>query len=62
VPSAGVIETVDVFEDGDFNVSACFPRVPPDKLGLDGFEESLHRGIVIAISPAAHRGFEAVFA
>ena len=32
----------------------------PDQLRLDGFEEGFHRSVVIAISFATHRGFEAM--
>ena len=52
--ATGVIKAVDVFEDGDLSISARLPRMPPDQLGLDGFEESFHRSIVITIPFTAH--------
>ena len=73
--AARVIETVDVFKDGDFNIPAGLPCVPPDQFGLalhdsrmrafdesDGFEEGFHGRIIIAISLAAHGYFEAILA
>ena len=35
-------------------MSACVPCVPPDQLGLDGFEERFNDSIVITIALAAH--------
>ena len=32
--------------------------MPPDQLGLDGFEERLDGGVIIAISFTTHRRFE----
>lgn len=49
MPTARVIETVDVLEDGCLSLSACFPRPAPDQLGLDGLEEGLDGGIVMAV-------------
>ena len=37
--AAGVLEAVDVLEDGGFGLPAGFPGSPPDQLGLGGFEE-----------------------
>ncbi len=54
MPSARVIEAVDVLKDGGFGLAAGFPRPAPDQLGLDGFEERLDNGIVIAIALATH--------
>jgi len=34
--------------------------MPPDQLSLDGFEERLDCGVIIAIPFATHRRFEAV--
>ena len=56
--AAWVIEAVDVLEDGGFGLSAGFPRLAPDALGLDGLEEGLDGGIVIAVAFAAHRRLE----
>lgn len=57
-----VIEAIDIFEDGDFSGSACLPRVPPNQFGFNGFEEAFYRGVIIAISLAAHRNLEALLA
>ena len=54
MPSARVIEAVDVLKDGGFGLAAGFPCPAPDQLGLDGFEERLDNGIVIAIALATH--------
>ena len=60
--AAGVIKAVDVLEDGRLRLPTRFPRPAPDQLGLDGLEECLDGGVVIAIALAAHRYLEAVFA
>ena len=62
MPTAWVIEPVDVLEDGRLNLSAGFPRASPDQLGLDGFEEGLDCGVVIAVTLAAHRHFDPMLA
>ena len=54
MPTARVIEAVDVLEDGGFGVATGFPRAAPDQLDLDGFEERLNGCIVIAVAFAAH--------
>jgi hypothetical protein len=38
MPSARVIEAVDVLKDAGFGLAAGFPCPAPDQLGLDGFE------------------------
>ena len=58
--AARVIEPIDILEDRAFSLTACVPTITPDQLGLDGFEERLDHGIVIAIALAAHRDLEAV--
>jgi hypothetical protein len=45
MPTARVIEAVDVLEDGCLSLSAGFPGAAPDQLGLDGFEEGLDGGV-----------------
>ena len=72
--AAWVIEAVDVLEqaivrhwfksNGErrLHLPTRFPRPAPDQLGLDGLEECLDGGVVIAIALAAHRYLEAVFA
>ena len=45
MPSARVIEAVDVLKDGGFGWAAGFPRPEPDQLGLNGLEERLDNGV-----------------
>jgi hypothetical protein len=54
VPTAWVIEAVDVLEDCGLSLPTRFSRSAPDQLGLDGFEEGFDGGIVIAVAFAAH--------
>jgi len=54
MPAARVIEAVDVLKDAGFGLASGFPRPAPDQLGLDGLEERLNNGVVIAIALAAH--------
>jgi hypothetical protein len=54
MPSARVIEAVDVLKDGGFSLAAGFPCPAPNLLGLDGVEERLDNGIVITIALTAH--------
>ena len=60
--SSRVIEPVSAFEDRHLCLPAGVPCVPPDQLGFDGFEERFNSGLIIAISLAAHRHFEALLA
>jgi len=62
MPTARIIEAVDVLEDGGFDLATCFPRPAPDQFGLDGFEEGLNRGVIVAIALAAHRHLEPMLA
>jgi hypothetical protein len=48
VPSAGIVEAVDVFEQGHFCLSPRMPLVAPDQLGLQGLEEALDDGIKLS--------------
>jgi hypothetical protein len=48
MPSARVIEAVDVLEDAGFGLAAGFPCPAPYQFGLDGFEERLDNGIVVS--------------
>jgi len=50
VAPSGVVEPVDVLEDGSLSLTACWPALPPDQLRLDRFEECLRRGIVVAVA------------
>jgi hypothetical protein len=49
MPAAWVIEAVDVSADGGFGLAMGFPRPAQDQLDLDGFEERLDNGVVMAI-------------
>ncbi len=62
VPTAWVIEAVDVSEDGRFSLSAGFPGAAPDQFGLDRFAEALDSSVIVAIALAAHRRVEAMLA
>ncbi len=62
MPSARIVEAIDVLEDGQFCISACVPWPPPDQLCLDGFEERLKSRIILAIALVAHRHLKAVLA
>ena len=57
-----IVEAIDVLEDGQLGVSARLPRPAPDHLGLDGLEEGLDSGVVIAVALTAHRYLESVLA
>ena len=59
--AAWIIEDVDVFEEGDFDVPAGLPASAPDQFGLEGFEKVLDGGVIIAIAFAAHRRCQPVF-
>jgi len=58
--ATGVVEAIDVLEDGSFRLTARWPALPPDEFRLQGFEERLDRGVIITISFAAHRRTQAV--
>ena len=51
---ARVVEAIDVFENSELDVPARLPRVSPDQLSLEGFEEALDSRVIKAISLAAH--------
>ena len=58
--AARIVEPIDILEDRSLGLTARVPTITPDQLSLDGFEERLDHGIVIAIALAAHRDLEAV--
>ena len=60
--AARIVEAVDVLEDRHLSLPAGFPGIPPDQLGLDGLEESLDGGVIIAIAFSTHRHFEVMLA
>lgn len=56
----GVVEAVDVAADGVLRLQAGCEDGAPDELGFQGFEERLHHGVIVAISPAGHRDQDAM--
>src|SRR5665648_414798 len=62
VSSARVIEPLDVLANGVGGLLACREGGPPDQLGFDGLEDRFHHGVVVAVSPTAHRRDEAMVA
>ena len=52
--TTGVVEAIDVLEDGGFGLSPCWPTLSPDEFCFQAFEKRLDRGIVVAITFAAH--------
>jgi hypothetical protein len=62
MPTAGVIEAVDVLEDGGFGLTTGLPCGPPDQFGLDRIEEGLNGGVIVAVTLAAHRHLEPMLA
>jgi hypothetical protein len=52
--AARIVEAVDVFENGDFDLSSCLPVSAPDHFGFEGFEKALDSCVVIAIALSAH--------
>ncbi len=59
--TAWIVEAVDVFEDGDFDLSSCLPVSAPDHFGFEGFEKAFDSCVVIAISLSAHGCCQTVF-
>lgn len=59
--SAGVVEAIDVLKEGIGDLVARSPCVSPDQFCLEGFEEGLDGGIVVAVASTAHGHFEADF-
>jgi hypothetical protein len=45
VSSSGVVEPVDVLEDGGLGLAPRWPGLPPQHLGLQRFEEGFDGGI-----------------
>ena len=62
MPPSGIVEAVDVFKQGQFDLPSGFPTPTPDQFGLEGLEEGLDGGIVETIALAAHRHLEAMLA
>ena len=57
-----VIKSIDILEYCPLGLASCFPTIAPGQLGLDGFEERLHRRIIIAVCFATHRPPKSVLA
>ena len=57
-----VVEAVDVFEEGDFDLAACLPVAAPNELGLQRLEEAFDGGIVVTVAFPTHRHLEPVLA
>ena len=62
MPSARVVEAVDVLEERGLSLSACAPVVSPNEFSLQGFEECLDGCIIVAISFPAHRRVKVLLA
>ncbi len=54
--------SIDVFEEGDFDLAAGLPVAAPDQFGLQRLEEAFDGRIVMAIVFPAHRWLESVLA
>ena len=52
--AADVVEAVDVIKEGLGDESVGCPWLSPDEFSLQGFEEGLDGGIVVAVTPATH--------
>jgi hypothetical protein len=61
MPVSWIIEPVDIFKQGQFNLSSRLPGAAPDELSLESFEEGLYSRIIITIPFPAHRCKEAIF-
>ncbi len=59
---ARVVEAVDVFEEGDFDLAAGLPVAAPDQFGLQRLEEAFDCGIVVTVAFPTHRHLEPVLA
>ena len=72
--AAWVVEAVDVFEEGNFDLTAGLPASAPDQLRFEGFEETFDgsprhwactngaHGSIIAVSRSAHGRLQAMLA
>ena len=55
-----VVEHLDVVEDIRYGLSAGGVDAAANALALEQMEEALGHGVVMAITPAAHTGFESM--
>ena len=58
--TAWVIGPINRAKYHALGLTASVPKIAPDQLCLDGFEECLNHRIVVTIALAAHRDLEAV--
>ena len=54
MPPHGVVEAVDVAGNGLLGILPGLEARAPDELRLEGFEEGLDDGVIIAIALARH--------
>jgi transposase InsO family protein len=59
VTTSSVVEAFDVGKDVTFGFLSCCILTVMDEFGFERVEEALHRGIVVAVGLATHRGLEA---
>jgi hypothetical protein len=62
VVTTWIVEAADVFGDCHLGVPPRLPRMPPDQLGLAGFDERLDCCMVKAIALSRHRHLEPMLA
>jgi hypothetical protein len=60
--AARAAELDDVFEKGDFDLSAGLPVPSPDQFGLQRFDEAFDGGIALTVAFPAHRNLDPVLA
>jgi hypothetical protein len=48
--AARVVEAVDVFEEGDLDLTASLPVATPYQFGLERLEEAFDGGIVVTVA------------
>jgi len=59
VSASGMIDAVDVCEEGDFDLVPGLPVSAPDPFGLQRFEGTFDGGFIVTIAFPAHRWLEA---
>ena len=62
MPTAWVVETIDILKERPLGFSACCPSMPPNQFCLQGFEEGFNCRVIIAVSFSAHRHLKALLA
>lgn len=61
MPTARVVEAVDVLKEGNFDLPAGLPVSAPNYFWLERFEEVLNCGVVIAVTLATHGCCQTMF-